>query len=249
MADNKYNSLSPEQLSQLMDGEWHDLDVQNCVANACNDETLRADWARWHLIRDVARGEAVAAPAHTSSLASRIHDAIAEEPTYSNVRSISSGKAVAAESQAPAAAAEQASQRRPFAWSSALTGAALAASVAVATVVGLDVIGSGAQPGAEAPAQVAAAELPADGEIANPNLPEVEFVSNSGTSSFWVTQDANGELGRSDSEERLNVFLSEHLEHSPTAQRTGMLPYSRLIGYDQPPTPAANVAVDEAAER
>jgi len=30
------------------------------------------------------------------------------------------------------------------------------------------------------------------------------------------------------------MYLSQHIEHSPTADVTGMLPYSRLAGYDTP---------------
>ena len=243
MADKKNTPLTPEQLSQLMDGEWHDIDAASCVASACSDEQLRDDWSRWHLIRDVARGESVAAPAQSSLLASRIHDAIADEPTYSNVHSIHSGRSVAAETVASSGAhdEEAAVTRRPFAWSSAFTGAALAASVAVATVEGLDVIGSGTPSSGDSPDQLAVTDSPAT----SPAVQDVEFVSNSG--SYWISENANGQIQRSSAENRLNMFLSEHLEHSPTAQRTGMLPYSRLIGYDQLPADADDSA--EAAER
>ena len=59
-----------ETLSQLMDGEWHDIDRGACVAALCADDGLKAAWGRWHLVRDALRGEAVApAPA---SLAARV---------------------------------------------------------------------------------------------------------------------------------------------------------------------------------
>ena len=62
-------------------------------------------------------------------------------------------------------------------------------------------------------------------------LPEVEFVANTGA--YWTSPSSS--TRRSDSEERLNMFLSQHIEHSPTAERQGMLPYSRLVGYDERP--------------
>lgn len=60
---------------------------------------------------------------------------------------------------------------------------------------------------------------------ANANL---QFVSN--TSTYWVKE---GEARNPVLEKRLNHLLSQHIESSPTAGRLGgMLPYSRLAGYD-----------------
>jgi hypothetical protein len=58
-------------------------------------------------------------------------------------------------------------------------------------------------------------------------LPEVDFVSNTGA--YWVSPQT---AERVSDEERLNMFLSQHLENSPTASREGLLSYSRLVGYD-----------------
>ena len=55
----------------------------------------------------------------------------------------------------------------------------------------------------------------------------IEFVSNSGT--FWVR---DGEARNVAHEERLNKLLSRHIESSPTARMGGILPYSRIVGYD-----------------
>ena len=55
----------------------------------------------------------------------------------------------------------------------------------------------------------------------------IEFVSNSGT--FWVR---DGQGRNVANEERLNKLLSRHIESSPTARMGGILPYSRIVGYD-----------------
>ncbi len=55
----------------------------------------------------------------------------------------------------------------------------------------------------------------------------IEFVSNSGT--FWVS---DGQGRNVANEERLNKLLSRHIESSPTARMGGILPYSRIVGYD-----------------
>ena len=66
-------------------------------------------------------------------------------------------------------------------------------------------------------------------QIPGAPLPRVELVANTGA--YWS---APGEaVRRASSEARLNMFLSQHIESSPTAEREGMLPYSRLVGYDE----------------
>ena len=63
-------------------------------------------------------------------------------------------------------------------------------------------------------------------------LPNVELVANTASSgAYW--SDAGSRERRADSEARLNMFLSQHIESSPTGERQGMLPYSRLVGYDE----------------
>jgi len=63
------------------------------------------------------------------------------------------------------------------------------------------------------------------------NNASIEYVSNSTT--FWVRDDnhRNPEM-----ESRLNRFLSQHMENSPTARMGGILPYARIVGYDTQPT-------------
>ena len=64
------------------------------------------------------------------------------------------------------------------------------------------------------------------------NNASIEYVSNSTT--FWVRDDnhRNPEM-----ENRLNRFLSQHMENSPTARMGGILPYARIVGYDAQPMP------------
>ena len=254
-------------LSQLMDGEWHDVDRSACVAAVCADARLKARWARWHLARDAMRGEPVLpGPA---SLAARISAAVAEEPAYSNVRALPGAASVRTVAPDASIPAETVPSVAPAAGAASLgpvglgvAGFGLAAGVALATVVGLDAWRGGvdgapaeaeARVAAAAPAAtpaavgdpVAAALRVADGfgtSLAPLALPEVDLVANTApatTGSYWVAGDSGARRG--EAERRLNAFLSQHLEHSPGAARQGMLPYSRLVGYDELPagTPAA----------
>ena len=228
------NKIDKETLSQLMDGEWQDLDPAQSVKACCADNELKAKWSRYHLARDVMRNEAIAIDTADlmAGLSSRISDAIADEPTYSNVSAISPGidtgesknHQVAQEIAQPNASISSTSisNTSKFNWRTGLTGLALAACVALATVIGLN-IWQGA-PGSNSATNVAQTVVaPVPGVV----LPEVEYVSNRGT--YWVTSDARRSAK---AEKRLNALLSTHIERSPTAERSGMLPYSRLVGYD-----------------
>jgi len=226
-----------QTLSQLMDGEWQDLNAAQSVESACADEELKATWSRYHLIRDVIRNDEISID---SSLTSRISQAIEDEPTYSNVSAISPQRS--ATSADSATASELAvPQRKSSHWRAGFGGAALAACVALATVVSLNVwqgspdSGAGVQSVASTPTTIPTATVPGV-ELPQVEVPQLEYVSNKGT--YWVTPEAERSP---ETESRLNALLSAHIERSPTAERSGMLPYSRLVGYD-------SVDSDEVAE-
>jgi len=222
------NHEDKETLSQLMDGEWQDLNAAQSVEAACADDALKSTWSRYHLIRDVIRNDAIRVE---TSLTDRISQAIADEPTYSNVSAINAGRGseydqhVAHQSDIAGTSvnAEMNSQSKSNGWRTAFGGLALAASVAAATVLGMNVWQGAPNSGSSAQTVAATPAATVPGVV----LPEVEFVSNKGT--FWVTPEAKRSAA---AEQRLNAMLSAHIERSPTAERSGMLPYSRLVGYD-----------------
>jgi len=245
--------VDKQNLSQLMDGEWLDLSAAQCVANLCEDEQLRGKWMRYHMIRDVMKNEAVQAP---TDLASRICAAIDNEPTYSNVTLLNSANSnatpgaldnqttsLSSTSSAPSHEIPDANvdtNKPRSSWlNTGIAGFALAASVAVVTVVGVSLF---QQQGAlQSNATVASTAnttptLAVADDASNPfaqqpdgtALPVVEFVANTG--SYWVTPQS---AQRVNNEERLNMMLSQHIENSPTSGREGLLPYSRLVGYDE----------------
>ncbi len=227
-----------ETLSQLMDGEWQDLNPSKSVESACADEELKATWSRYHLIRDVIRNDAVAVD---TSLSSRISQAIADEPTYSNVSAIAGAGNVRTDNvstdaftadggvKAERLSAEPISNAKPSGsrkWGMGISGVALAACVALATVLGLNFWRGAPESGLNNPIQTVAGGTP----VTAPNvvIPEVEFVANTGI--YWETPQPTRSAA---AEQRLNMLLSAHIENSPTAERTGLLPYSRLVGYDE----------------
>lgn len=256
------------KLSQLMDGEWHGLDRAECVASLCADETLRSKWARYHIIRDAMNNEPVQAdmalvsricsaideePAYTNitpfsaSGVSAVHNgsmdpADRSTTAHEDVASIDTIEAdvpVVSVSQVQVDASGTQSVHRPSWVNTGIAGFALAASVALVTVVGVNVFDQqAAAPDVSVVADNTAGVVEAQaitGIEAQPSsqgdsavLPVVDFVANTNTGSFWVSPDSSMRVS---DEERLNMMLSQHIENSPTAGREGLLPYSRLVGY------------------
>ena len=133
-------------LSELMDGELDADRAQAAIDALLQDPVLAAEWHRMHQLRGLLRGE-VAAP---FDVGAAVRDALADDPAY----------------LLPAIAPARPHQR----WSRYAVGGALAASVALLTVVGLRPWQSTAQapqlataPAVSAPAaELAAANRPVE---------------------------------------------------------------------------------------
>lgn len=218
------------ELSRLMDGEWDDLNPSECVADLCKNEALKAKWERYHLIRDVMRDEPVNI---NSALSSRISAAIVDEPVYSNVTTLSgaANENISGNSQSAKTLGVMPK------WRTGLVGLGIAASVAMVTVIGMNSLQQGGSNDvspvlAQSDPAAVSAEDAFSLQVPGVPLPEVEFVANTGA--FWVSSESTERI---EAEDRLNMFLSDHIENSPTTVREGMLPYSRLVGYDEAVTP------------
>ena len=197
-----------------------------------------------------------------NQLLSNISAAIADEPTYSNITPFSASSEANAvttnhssdeqlndeqmsddsegvfpevsDTVTPFVAKEKSAAPAPrnTFWGTGLKGFAVAASVAAVTVVGMNVWQdqNALDAGSNIAVNTAIPNVGVDAfsqQVEGAPLPQVEFVSNTG--SYWVSPQT---AERVSDEERLNMFLSQHLENSPTASREGLLSYSRLVGYD-----------------
>ncbi len=261
---------SAEQSTQDNGSADAHLFDQECLEQMCADEELKGQWARYHLIRDVIQDD-FKAPL-SPDFASNLSELIAAEPaldcsalasmqgvseTNSNVVSLADRKLAQEVNQqqeanqqqgaAEANGAESSSHAKVVApasgWRRATTGFAIAASVAMVSLVGLNTMQNSDTPIGSQTAENETVPAVQGGESSSVILAEqpvivvpagesqLEFVANTGT--FWVNGDtANGSGMSKAGEQRLNMFLSEHIEHSPTSDVRGMIPYSRLAGYD-----------------
>jgi len=222
-----------EVLSRLMDGEWDELDATRCVADVCESKEMQEKWARFHLARDVMRNEVVDP---SMSIAAGVSAALADEPAYSNITSFDSSVSDVRNDNVGAAPIHRTTtsseSRARSRWGMGAAGFGIAASAALATVFGMDFLQGqntlspqAIVAGVNAPLASPVQTLPA--LVNQGGSSQIELVSNRG--SYWVSsQDGQ----RADTEARLNHLLGDHIEQTTASDWRGMMPYSRLVGYD-----------------
>lgn len=179
-----------EHLSALVDDEAGGFERRRLTDELIHNAEDRARWSRYHLIGDVMRGEAPVML--DSGFAARISAAIAEE-----------------EMEAAPAALQARRLTRP------VVGFAMAASVAVATVLGVQgLMGPEQTPGS-------GATLSAQAPTAAP-----EAVRQVAVTRVPVDAQAAGDARRTTV--NLNNYIVRHTEY---ASQHSMLPQARVVGY------------------
>lgn len=178
--------LAASQLSAMIDGELPNAETHLVLRRLSRDGEVQQRWERYHLISDALQGHLPAA--FDAGFAARISEAIHREPLPQPVA------------------------RSLPAWYKPVTGLALAASVVLAALFGLQL----AQPDAELMPSPALAAAP----ISPPPLP-VQVVAFNPPANHLNPP----------SEARLNSYLVNHNGQASRNSVNGMLPYVRMVGY------------------
>lgn len=179
-----------EKISALMDGELDAKAADDLLRSLPGDVALRRTWERWHLIRASLHQDLdVLAPA---GLVAAVAGSLRDEPTV----------------LAP---------RRRFLpdrreWTRWVGGAAIAASVAAVSVVGMRTLNG-------VPEAVPAALLAQNSQPAR-------------RGGLLRASDTQWETPSPEVRNDLNEFLVEHSEFNPAARMNGMMSYVRIVGYD-----------------
>ncbi|WP_018953841.1 sigma-E factor negative regulatory protein [Thioalkalivibrio sulfidiphilus] len=193
-----------ERLSALVDDEADSFEVRRLVDELGKHPEDLAQWGRYHLIGDAIRGGlSRSAPA---DFASRVSALIEQEPALTGVP-------------------HQASRGllKPVA------GVAMAASVAVAVLVG--VMNVGGTPDNSLPAPVLA-DRSAPNQLAAQGIrPVAEAERSVAISSVPVSREAPRLSRLETPDARLNSFIVNHAEH---AAGQGLMPVVRVVGYETP---------------
>ena len=207
MIENRY-----EALSALIDGEVED--TAGLLKQVGADPELRARWQEHYRTRAAMHGEYT--PALGSNFADRVSAALEKEPSI----------------LAPSVA-KPISDAKPARWKRPALGFAIAASVAVVSVLGLNNLSpapeSAVGPVANTPTGNTSAEL-AGALLVSPTA-RVRRVSLDSDGTYWELQRVDQRRDPA-VEKRLNIFMADHMEYAVSSKMHGMLPFSRLVGYD-----------------
>jgi sigma-E factor negative regulatory protein RseA len=180
-----------EILSALMDDEIT-IDTAERIGEIARDDELRQTWYRYHLIRDAIQGEINSDI--DCSMAQRISRLLADEPVV--LAPVNSGR---------------------NRYIKPIAGLAIAASVAAAVLLGIQVSNR----------QAAPESTPAFASNTVPQAPRtVQFVSsNSGPANTANSTNVTFPMNR---------YLVNYNEHRANSGVRGMLPYVRIVGHETP---------------
>ena len=174
-----------EDISACLDAELPPAALSDTLRRIAGDEDLRGLWDRYHLIGDVLRGEGIRPSA--SGVGDRVRSQLEQEP-----------------------AIIAAPRRQTPRWVRPAAGAALAASVATAAVIGLPRLND-LDP-TSAPLRVAIAPTP------------INYTEP--TSMRWKNLAEPGVASK------LNGYLVDHSEYASPGGMSGVLPYASFVSYD-----------------
>lgn len=191
-----------ESLSALMDGEASELEVRRLLRDSADDGELRERWRHWHVARAAMHDE-LQAP--KLDLASRVSAALADEP--------------ALVAQVP--------------WYARMPGrVAVAASVTLAVLAGLQF----APLGEQAAPQLAQQEIPTL-TIPGQALPGPAILAGYqpaevGTDGQPVSAEAVQPTQNRWHEERMPLYLHQHLQQVSASQGNAQLPQARVANFE-----------------
>ncbi len=191
-----------ESLSALMDGEASELEVRRLLRDSADDGELRERWRHWHVARAAMHDE-LQAP--KLDLASRVSAALADEP--------------ALVAQVP--------------WYARMPGrVAVAASVTLAVLAGLQF----APLGEQAAPQLAQQEIPTL-TIPGQALPGPAILAGyqpaeAGTDVQPVSAEAVQPTQNRWHEERMPLYLHQHLQQVSASQGNAQLPQARVANFE-----------------
>jgi len=182
------NEKVNNQLSAFMDGELSEQEHELLIRQLTRDPGMLDKWGSYHLIRDAMQNHL---PVHVDGgLLQRISAAMEDEPEHIQGNELSSVRQ----------------------WIRPLAGFAVAASVAMMAVLGLQNI---SQPDVS----------PVLSELASAK-PQPSYIQPASTNGLrWNVQPAIAT--------RLNGYLVNHNESVSSTQLQGMLHYARIAGYEQ----------------
>lgn len=222
-----------ESLSALMDGEAEELELRRLLdeKSAEHSEYVDETWSRYQLIRESMHGIGQGA-GHTNEYS-------AEQDTAFRQLDISQQVAQAIRDEQPAVAAPDLSrdtdQTTGSSWLKPVAGFAVAASVAMAVVVGVQSVQQ-TTPGVNAPAtvqaQVASRVYPVVGNslrAADGTSQQLNRYANTTLPDGFAARQAAADL---EAQRRLDQYMLRHTERAALNNNQGMMSFARVASFE-----------------
>ncbi len=205
MIDKKY-----EALSALIDDECED--AAGMLKQVGADPELRARWQEHYRTRAAMHGEYT--PVLDADFADRVSAALASEPSILAPR-----------------VARPIPEAIPARWRKPALGLAIAATVTAISVFGLNNFSPAPDSSIESIASTNTGDVSNQLDLFDSPTPRVRRVSLDSGGTHWQLQRVDQPRDPA-VEKRLNLYLADHMEFANSGKLQGMLPYSRLVGYD-----------------
>lgn len=237
MTEQSNNHPLAESVSALADDEASALELHRLLKASETDPEIKAVWSRYQLIGSAMRRELPAV--QVGDLASRISAAIEQEDLYSS-------------ESLPAPSEASGEERRRFGgWWQQLGRVAVAASVAVVAVIGVQQFPIESA----APELAGSAPIPSDGEAETredsprsavslpagyyaPNLPVARNASaqtgyaprsSEGRQVLFVPRQTSTPVPVEEIRAQLHQLIEAHSEHAARNTNQGVLPFARIV--------------------
>ncbi len=194
------NDKENEALSALMDGELDEMALRRTLNQLDDEPELKQTWSRYHLQRDTIKGDVSAFS--TLDISGAISAAIDDEAALESIK--------------------QPSESKP--WWKAVAGLSVAASVALAVV-----IGARFNPLVETQAvQQLASKTQV--KVVTPEITLVKGPSMIAQSSSEL--EGVDEKVLQQAQERLNSYLKQHAQDSALGQGRTAMPFARVVNFE-----------------
>ena len=218
-----------ESISALMDGEADELELRR-IMSTDNDESVRSTWARYHLGREVMQDNDTGAYRHLD-ISSQVSMAIGHNNGRLSEDKIDQLESVVAQKVSD-------DQQKTIVWWRPMAGFAVAASVAMAVIVGVQTLetnatselASGFPVASKAPMTsrvypVAGASMQASGGASN----AVRYQSSELPGDIAASRAAADLEAR----HRLERYMLRHTERAVLNNGQGMISFARVASFDK----------------
>jgi sigma-E factor negative regulatory protein RseA len=227
-----------ESVSALMDGEADELELRRLLSTE-NEESVKQTWARYHLVRDVIQDNDTSAYRHLD-ISSQVSVAINQSD--SGVGKIDQLEATVGQQMGSSGVNDSLADGNKApevaAWWRPMAGFAVAASVAMAVVVGVQTLDTNVTPGFSSGLPIAG-QATTTSRVYPVAGASMQASGGSGSAVRYQPVELPGDIAASraaadlEARDRLEKYMLRHTEHAALNNGQGMISFARVASFDE----------------